>query len=371
MRITLIALHFAEYSCRLAAALARDHDVQLILSEPNLRSELENEVIDFQRIPKLTMVILPHSLSPSVFLRNWKRLIVETRHFQPDVIHMQENTKDYLVAAFPFLTRLCPIVMTVHDPKVHSGEDTREARLSRHTLYRRILRRFCDSAIVHGANLQDQMISVAPWLRGRVAAMPHGPLGPLHAVQREPEPGTLLFFGRINEYKGLRYFIEGVLLLRAKGIPVRGIVAGRGADLDRNRAAIEANDCFELHEEYVPRSKVRDLFLRAQIVVMPYTDATQSGVAAMAMGFNRPVVATRVGSIPEMVVDGRTGILVRPRDAVALAEAIESLLSDRAAYEALSSSIRSACDGWLGWDHIAGRAAEQYCIAIERRKSQS
>ncbi|MFI3156960.1 MAG: glycosyltransferase family 4 protein [Methylococcaceae bacterium] len=369
MRITLIAMHFAEYACRLAEALAHDHEVQLLLGESNVASELENEFDRYRSIPQLTIVTLPHSKSPILWLQNAIRLAKEVKRFNPDVVHQQENTRDYEVAALLYWSRFFPFVLTVHDPQPHSGEDSHRLKFSRHRIYQWILRKLCDSAITHGNLLCEQLVTVAPWLTGRVSNIPHGPIGPTQLLkQKLPESGTLLFFGRINAYKGLRYFIEAILHLRAKGLEVKGVIAGRGGDLAPNRAAIESNDCFELHEEFVSRAKVHVLFTRAQLVIMPYIDATQSGVAAMAIGFGRPVVATRVGAIPEMVQDGYTGLLVPPRDAVALADAIESLLSDPDRYAMLTDNVQAAgSHGDLSWKSIARATSAVYSETIARR----
>lgn len=371
MRITLIAMHFAEYACRLAETLAKDHEIQLILSEPNVASELEDEFERYRSIPQLTIVVLPHNRSPILYVQNTLRLIREVRRFKPEIVHQQENSKDYEIAAFLYLRRLFPFVLTVHDPERHSGEDLQRHKYSRHRVYLWILRKLCDAAITHGKLLCEQLVAIAPWLVGRVANIPHGPLGPVQIPEQDiSESGTLLFFGRINTYKGLRYFVDAVLHLRAKGLCVKGVVAGRGDDLAPNRAAIESNDCFELYDEYVSRAKVHVLFTRAQLVVMPYIDATQSGVAAMSIGFGRPVVATRVGAIPEMVLDDYTGLLVPPRDSIALANAIESLLLDPDRYAMLAGNVRAAgSHGALGWENIARATVDVYREAIARRMS--
>jgi glycosyltransferase involved in cell wall biosynthesis len=367
MRITLIALHYAEYACRLAVVLAREHDVQLILNEANALLEMESELETLSNVRRLSVILLPHRKSASLLLTNAVRLVAETRRFKPDVVHAQEVTKDYFMLGLPFLKAMYPLVITAHDPEPHSGNDTRQARWTRHRLYYRVLRNLADNAITHGSLLRNQLIGDTPRLRGRVAVIPHGPLGPRHSPAELPEAGALLFFGRINAYKGLRYFVEAVLRLRANGHWVRGIIAGRGEDLEPNRPTIEANDCFELHEEFVSRAKLHELFTRAQLVVLPYTDATQSGVAAMAIGFGRPVVATRVGAIPEMVHDGETGELVSPRSAEALADTISALLADTTRYIRLTMNIRRACAGKLGWECIGDETTVVYSQAISCR----
>ena len=367
MRITLIAMHFAEYACRLAEALACNHNVQLILSRPNVTAELENEFDRFRSIPQLTVVLLDHTRSPILWVKNTIILVRQIQCFKPDIIHQQENTRDYEVAALIYLSQFFPFILTVHDPMPHSGQDAQQYIRSRHRIYHWFLRKLCIRAITHGNLLREQLVAIVPRLVERVAVIPHGPMGPLQVPEQEaPKPGTLLFFGRINAYKGLRYFIDATLQLKAKGFCVKGIIAGRGDDLSPNRVAIESNDCFELHDEYISRAKVHALFARAYLVVMPYTDATQSGVAAMAIGFGCPVVATRVGSIPEMVLDGVTGLLVPPCDSIALAEAIETLLSNPDHYSILSSNVRAAGHGGImTWESIASSTSAVYVDVIE------
>ncbi|WP_418320791.1 glycosyltransferase family 4 protein [Piscinibacter sakaiensis] len=365
MRISLIALHFAEYSCRLAAALAQDHDVQLILSEPNIRAELEEEFDQFLRIPRLEIIVLPHRRSPWGMLAIAFAIARGVKHFEPDVLHSHEDPKDYLVLAISFLRSRYNFVLTVHDPVPHSGDDAMDYHNSRRGIYQRLLRRWCTSAITHGASLRAQLGVNFPLLQNRISIVPHGPLGPFELPNNPPEMGTLLFFGRINEYKGLRYFVDAVIRLRADGYAVKGIIAGRGSDLEPNRETILENDCFELYEEYVPRARVHELFTRAQVIVMPYIDATQSGVAAMAMGFGKPVVATNVGSISEMIVHNSTGILVAPRDSNALANAIQFLITDNPRYQELVSNVR---DARLGWQGIARATVEVYARTIRKSK---
>lgn len=367
MRITLIALHFSEYSCRLAVALAQNHDVQLILSAPNVAAELEEEFDALQAHPRLTVVLLQHSRSPVLYLKNAVGLVTCIRRFAPDVIHSHEDPKDYLVFALAFLKRKYCFVMTVHDPIPHSGGDAAVHYRTRQGLYQRLLRSWCDTAITHGEQLRRDLVASAPHLAGRVANIPHGPLGPTHVSTKIPEPGALLFFGRINAYKGLRYFVDAILELRSQGYAVKGIIAGRGDDLAPNRATIDANDCFELHEEFVSRAKLHEFFHRAQLVVMPYTDATQSGVAAMAMGFGRPMVASCVGSIPEMVRNGETGLLVPPKDVAALVDAIRTILINPTLYAQLSENIKTACEGELGWASIAESTTRIYIEVVTAR----
>ena len=98
--------------------------------------------------------------------------------------------------------------------------------------------------------------------------------------------------------------------------------------------------------------------------MLPYTDATQSGVAAMALGYGIPVVATAVGAIPEFVRDGFNGLLVPPRDSAAVARAIQGILEKPKEYERLAQNAIALRDGELSWSRIAEQTMACYRAAM-------
>ena len=87
-------------------------------------------------------------------------------------------------------------------------------------------------------------------------------------------------------------------------------------------------DRFIVLNEYVSDEKRAELFRRASVVVLPYIEASQSFIISIAYRFGKPVVATTVGGLPEMVDHGRTGFLVPPRDVDALANAVVRLMQN-------------------------------------------
>ena len=359
MRIALIALHFAEYSYRLASALARQHPVLLVVEDDCFRRELDLEA-DAPPPENLLILRVRHGRSPLSVLRNANAIRRAISAFRPDVVHLQESILDYLIVTLPWL-RGYPLLLTIHYPVLHSGESPLRGLRMRYHLYRWLLRRTCVAAIAHGDLLRREVETLLPRLRGRVFAIPHGPLGAISAQPDfEWEPGCLLFFGRIQPYKGLPYFIEAVQRLAAQGLHVKGVIAGRGGDLDRYRPEIEASGLFEIHEGFIPKERVPEVFRRAQVVVLPYTDGTQSGVAGLAMAYARPVVASRVGSIPEMVREGENGLLVRPMDSLALAAAIRRLVTAPEYAQALGLTAWHLAQGELSWPAIAERTAAAY-----------
>jgi glycosyltransferase involved in cell wall biosynthesis len=154
---------------------------------------------------------------------------------------------------------------------------------------------------------------------------------------------VLLYFGFIKPYKGLAVLIEAVPHLRERlGDDFRLLVVGDFYEdrepYDRRIAELGIGDRLTLVAGYVPNESVADYFIAADLVVLPYRSATQSGIVQIAYRYDRPVVTTRVGGMAEFVDEGRTGYLVEPDDPVALAEAVARYFRD-AEPEAMARAI--------------------------------
>ena len=113
----------------------------------------------------------------------------------------------------------------------------------------------------------------------------------------------------------------------------------------------------------LPAAEVHTLFSEAWAIVLPYTDGTQSGVAALALGFERPVVASAVGSIPELVRHGQNGLLVPPSDLEALVHAIRLTITTDGLWCELSDGAKKLRDGELSWRTIADATGRVYVAA--------
>ena len=147
---------------------------------------------------------------------------------------------------------------------------------------------------------------------------------------------VLLFFGFIRGYKGLDVLLEAVRSLPEDDNYHLVIVGEFYEDQARYREALDALHAekrLTLVDRYVPNEEVGVYFSAADLVMVPYLSATQSGVIQIAYGFLKPVVATTVGGIPEVVEEGGTGYLVPPKDPAAMAAAIRRYFesTDRAA----------------------------------------
>ena len=370
MRIALLALHFAEYASRLAVALAAKHEVLLLLRASNADNELTPEFrqllersVDVRYL-KIRRHRDPRVLATSIEIN---RMILP---FAPAVLHVQELHP--LLGGWTMLSlrKRIPVVMTVHDPVSHSGGP------SQHGLFWKTLmwfRRRASRLIVHGPRMQAELERLDRRLANRVDVVPHGVLGLASAAETAcaSEPATFLFFGRVETYKGLRYLLDAHDILRCRGHESKVIIAGRGQDLETHRERLADSPGVELIDRYVPPTDVARLFRRSTAVVLPYTDATQSGVATIALANSRPVIATAVGDLPDMVVQGRTGLLVPPCDSKSLADAMQTLIRDRELCESLAAGAGEHGRETLSWSRIADVTERTYGRAIASQRGRN
>ena len=176
----------------------------------------------------------------------------------------------------------------------------------------------------------------------------------------------VLFFGFIKPYKGVVHLIDAAVDLKDRfGEGIRVLIVGdiygeKQPYLDRI-AASGAADIIHLVDDFVPDEIVEDYFLAADLAVLPYVSATQSGIVQIAYHYDLPVVTTNVGGLPEVVRDGRTGFIVPPADPSALAGAVIRFFDeDRARDFAAEVAVEKEK---YSWDRMA-EAVER--LASER-----
>lgn len=362
MKIAFVSFDFGEYTVRHASALAERAIVALFAPEPMIAPHLAelspNVELHAHRKPRLRHF---HKQ-----ILNMLRMVREIKSFEPDVIHFQHGQL-WFNLALPLL-RNYPLVVTIHDPQPHAGD-----KASRKTPP--WLMRFgysqADQLIVHARQLKSIVVEKLKFAANLIHVVPMIALGDdsVHADVQE-EPNNLLFFGRIWEYKGLDYLIRAEPIISEQFPDLKIVIAGTGEDMERYQRMMVHPEKFELHNEYIPDSEVARYFRQSSIVVLPYTEATQSAVIPVAYTFARPVVATNVGGLPDLVDDGRTGLLIPPRNEKALAEAIIKLLKDDAARRQMGINGKQKLDAECSPAAVASQTMAVYQKAIRSFHTQ-
>lgn len=265
--------------------------------------------------------------------------LARARRWKPDVVHAQSEIHDpRLLAA----VGRKPLALMIHDPRPHLGTAPRPLRLR---LWRHLWERRADYLLVHSRALAAELDTRKP-----VRVLAHGadvgvePLLP-------PATPTVLLFGRLEYYKGVRVLLRAMRTVWASRPDALLLVAGKGAEL----AAVPDHPQIQTIPGYVPEDEVDALLAMASVVVLPYLEASQSGVGSRAIGAGVPVVVTDVGGLPDLALDQT--YVVPPGDDKALAAALLRHLDDPYAVrcEVLARARRE-----IGWDSVAARANAIY-----------
>jgi glycosyltransferase involved in cell wall biosynthesis len=168
----------------------------------------------------------------------------------------------------------------------------------------------------------------------------------------EAEPAEVLYAGRLSAEKGVLELLDA-----AKGLNL--VVAGDGPLRDRVPFA----------RGFVPHDELQQLYARAAVIACP-SRREGFGVACLeAMAHGRPVVATRVGGLLDLVVDGETGIVVPPRDPAALRSALERLLANQDLRRKLGSAGRDRARTHFSWEKVTDATLAAYAEAVGTMES--
>lgn len=253
-----------------------------------------------------------------------------------------------------------PYLLVLHDALPHPGDDVllRHGLLKREVAYSQGVVALTEH--VHGILCRDYGYS-----GDRTWVIPHGVFPYASPVTTSDgssgRPLRLLFFGRILPYKGLDLLLSAYTALRRERQDVEILIAGSG-DLRPYAAMIEGLDGVRVDNRWIPEEEIGPIFQRADLVVVPYREASQSGVIATAYAAGLPVVVTPIGGLVEQVKHEITGLICEDVSAMAIAAALRRMLdeSDLRARCAVGA-IRKAKEE-LAWSVIARRFGE----ALER-----
>jgi len=215
----------------------------------------------------------------------------------------------------------------------------------------------------------DHAQAMAPDIARRCSMIPYGMTLPELAPAPLPfAPPVVLCLGRLVPYKGFDVAVQAVARSRHRLPKLRLLIAGDGecrAALERqvNEAGLAAATTFL---GWVEPDDVPAILNQATLVVMPSRREGLPLVALQASAMARPIVATRAGGLPEIVVDGETGILIEKDDGDGLADAITLLLEHPAQATQMGTAGRERCRTHFSWDHCVD-AYEALCASLRRQ----
>ena len=297
-----------------------------------------------------------------------------------EIVHFQWLTVQALDAHLLPRRRSTPmgawpkLVLTAHDVL------PREPRAGQLRAQRRLYEHF-DAIVVHSehgrARLVDEL-GVNPELvhviaHGAFTHLAEEPIGmPLGGLPIDAAGPVVLCFGLIRPYKGIDVLLEAWRGVDSEGIGIDGAelwIAGMprgnlstllGGDT-RSMAALGVR----LDARFIPDSELPGYFRRADLVVLPYLQADQSGVLFTALAFGKPLLLSDVGGFPEIATTGAART-VPTGDPAALRAALRELLSDPVALAEMAACARVAAAGPYSWEAVARAHMELYGRLLAR-----
>lgn len=319
----------AHYTALLVAHLSRAHDARLYSFRQQYpawlfpgRSQIDPSPAPLVDIDARRWLIPWWPIS-------WRRVVSDWIAWQPDRIVMQWW--------IPFMAPLTawlahqarrqkiPVTLICHNVLPHERSRVDMA------LVRMALRQ-ADRLIVHTTAERERASALLP--KAAIEVVPHPTYADFHSARWSRDAAraalnvdgrVLLFFGLVRPYKGLIDLVDALPKVLQE-IDVKLLVVGEiWGDSDHYRSRVNELNLqarVQFVERYVSNDEAAMYFAAADLVVLPYREATGSGVLQLAFGLGVPVVATRAGGMDEVVDDGVTGYLTEPQDVEGLSAAI-------------------------------------------------
>jgi len=345
------------YSLEIAKALSKKCDLVAMISRQSQNLEACRKagisLIEIDTYEDILGVLLS-MLNFKKYFYLWKQI----KNVNPDVIYYP--MLHLWTPIINLITPSIPKVTTIHDPIMHKGEKNiileliQKIAIKQSTIIIILSKVFIPVIEKHGISKE------------RISVIPHGESSYYmynNVSNILQENNTILFFGRIREYKGLNVLIETFPLIKKKIPDAKLLIVGQG-DITPYLSKLSKLQDVELVNHWISDEEVAKFFSRSSVVVLPYTDATQSGIIPIAYMLKVPVISTKVGGIPEQVEDGKTGLLVNAGDPVELAEACIRLLTNPELILSLvENGYQKAIKEW-NWERVSDMAIEEFKKAI-------
>jgi D-inositol-3-phosphate glycosyltransferase len=303
---------------------------------------------------------------------------------RPDIVHVSEVKflPDLLIF---LLSGRAKTVYTCHNVQRFSDDPTTDIVRTDQLWHRTQtwMYHLSDGVIFHSEkNVQDfqQAFGFKP---SKYAVIPHGEyrfFAPdqetstaeaRQALRLDETRKYILFFGAIRRYKGLDVLLESVAYLHRVMPDIQLIVAGApGREVDIESLHNKANqlglaDNISWHIGYVPQEKVHLYFYASDVIALPHRRVYDSGVLKAAQALGRPVVVTSTGGLSSAVEKGKAGLVVPPENPIAMAQALEKLLTDTKLAQTLAKRGQDLAHTEFNWTGIAERTKKFYQEVLE------
>lgn len=359
IRVTIINYHnqggMFHYTCNLANHLNNFVDLTVLTPDGANFSFFEKKI----KIKKFSIPEAKNFISLKNL--NFLNLIILIERSHPDIIHIVSDHWWQIFIIYWLKIRNYRFVSIIHDVKLHENDDNFYINFINNLNIKS-----ADHLFVHGKKLKELLEHYRS--SDYITVINHGDYSfftKLGDISVTEVPNTLLFFGRIEKYKGLNVLLESFYIVKRDFPEIKLIVAGRG-DLKPYSEFLQNNEDITIINSFIDDDHVANLFRQASLIILPYIGGSQSGVIPIAYSFKKPVVATSVGSIAEIVDDGETGLIIEPNNPLLLAQAIKKMMYNEKLRKEMGENAFFKMKRDMSWDDISATFFNIYLKLIHR-----
>ena len=309
MRIVLISFStrgaIGDYLYLLAKELTNYDETFLVVPDYFDKEIKVKEIIKF-KTGKNKFISLLNFTNPFQIAK----LIINIKRINPNLVHLifGEGYPPAIFLSLFLRFYKIPLIITIHDPEIHPGNFIEAIN----GILRIITLKLANGIHIHSGVFLNKILNLGVE-RNKVFIIPHGSFVPLFAPYKREKikkEKIILFFGRIEKYKGLEYFVQAGLKMEG----FKFLIAGPGRIPKELLKLIKQHpEKFGLINKFLSYEEIAELFQKSIVCVLPYIQATQSSIPLIAAYFGVPVVATKVGAFVEEI-PLVNGILVEPKN---------------------------------------------------------
>jgi len=235
----------------------------------------------------------------------------------------------------------------IHDPIPHSGTKYGWIIL----LSQKLQSRLTDKIIVYGKKLQEIIHREYSINNNKIYEIKHGVYRDDKELFNKEDKKYISLLGRIDEYKGIDIFLDAIEKLDNKiNKDIIFIIGGKGDLTSYEQKIAKLKHRLEIYNYIISNDKFDEILQQSYMLVLPYKDGTQTGNIQVAYYNATPVIVTDVGSIPELVEEGKTGYTIEPNNSKELYESIEKVLAGD--YEKMGKNSFEYYKKYLRWKGI-------------------
>ena len=177
--------------------------------------------------------------------------------------------------------------------------------------------------------------------------------------QRNNQKVNILFFGRILPYKGLDLLLDALFLLKDKELNVHLSIVGPG-DIQKYTTQIAQLDFVSVDNRWIPEEEIAGIFSSADAVILPYREASQSGVIATSFAVGVPVIVTPTGGLTEQVNNRFNGLISSSITPEGISEVIAELVQNNELRKKCAKGAKYTADNDLSWLNISKNFVEVF-----------